>query len=45
MISMLPAQFIYRGDLLDGQMLPTEIGEQWRTEPPRTPGHRKRKRE
>jgi predicted amidohydrolase YtcJ len=28
-ISMLPAQFIYWGDLLDGQMFPTEIGSQW----------------
>jgi predicted amidohydrolase YtcJ len=28
-ISLLPAQFIYWGDLLDGQMFPTEIGSQW----------------
>ncbi len=28
-ISMLPAQFIYWGDLLDGQMFPPEIGSQW----------------
>ena len=28
-VSMLPAQFIYWGDLLDGQMFPTEIGSQW----------------
>jgi predicted amidohydrolase YtcJ len=28
-ISMLPAQFIYWGDVLDGQMFPTEIGSQW----------------
>lgn len=28
-ISMLPAQFIYWGDLLDGQMFPTEIGSIW----------------
>lgn len=28
-ISMLPAQFISWGDLLDGQMFPTEIGSQW----------------
>lgn len=28
-ISLLPAQFIYWGDLLDGQMFPTEIGRQW----------------
>lgn len=28
-ISMLPAQFIYWGDLLDGQMFPTEIGSRW----------------
>ena len=28
-ISMLPGQFIYWGDLLDGQMFPTEIGSQW----------------
>lgn len=26
---MLPAQFIYWGDLLDGQMFPTEIGSIW----------------
>ena len=28
-ISMLPAQFIYWGDLLDGVMFPPEIGSQW----------------
>jgi len=28
-ISLLPAQFIYWGDLLDGQMFPTEIGSIW----------------
>lgn len=28
-VSMLPAQFIYWGDLLDGQMFSTEIGSQW----------------
>ena len=28
-ISMLPGQFIYWGDLLDGHMFPTEIGGQW----------------
>ena len=28
-ISMLPAQFIYWGDLLDGKMFPTEIGSIW----------------
>lgn len=28
-VCMLPAQFIYWGDLLDGQMFPTEIGSQW----------------
>jgi len=28
-ISMLPAQFIYWGDLLDGQMFPPEIGSKW----------------
>jgi predicted amidohydrolase YtcJ len=28
-ISMLPAQFIYWGDVLDGQMFPSEIGSQW----------------
>lgn len=28
-ISLLPAQFIYWGDLLDGQMFPSEIGAQW----------------
>jgi predicted amidohydrolase YtcJ len=28
-ISLLPAQFIYWGDLLDGQMFPAEIGSQW----------------
>jgi len=28
-ISLLPAQFIYWGDLLVGQMFPTEIGSQW----------------
>jgi predicted amidohydrolase YtcJ len=28
-ISMLPAQFIYWGDLLDGQLFPPEIGSQW----------------
>lgn len=28
-ISLLPAQFIYWGDLLDGTMFPPEIGSQW----------------
>ena len=28
-ISLLPAQFIYWGDVLDGQMFPSEIGSQW----------------
>ncbi len=28
-ISMLPAQFIYWGDILDGTMFATEIGSQW----------------
>jgi predicted amidohydrolase YtcJ len=28
-ISMLPAQFIYWGDILDGVMFPPEIGSQW----------------
>lgn len=28
-ISLSPFQFIYWGDLLDGQMFPTEIGSQW----------------
>lgn len=28
-VSMLPAQFIYWGDLLDGQIFPSEIGSQW----------------
>jgi predicted amidohydrolase YtcJ len=28
-ISMLPAQFIYWGDLLDGVMFPEEIGSEW----------------
>ncbi len=28
-ISMLPAQFIYWGDILDGEMFPPEIGSQW----------------
>jgi predicted amidohydrolase YtcJ len=28
-ISLLPAQFIYWGDLLDGTMFPTEIGANW----------------
>lgn len=28
-ISLLPAQFIYWGDLLDGQMFPGDIGSQW----------------
>jgi predicted amidohydrolase YtcJ len=28
-ISLLPAQFIYWGDLLDGQMFDSEIGSEW----------------
>ena len=28
-VSLLPAQFIYWGDLLDGTMFATEIGSQW----------------